>query len=241
ALPLGGWLVDRFGSRLITSLAALVFCLALPWPLLSRDVTCLVTALVLLGACNAVLDVSMNAQAVAVELRYQRSIMSSFHALWSLGGVVGAALSGLAMSLDVLPERDLVATAIVAAAFVSGTLGWLVPSEPRRDGAAHIVGPPSRRLLGLGLVAFCGLLAEGAMGDWSAVYLHDALGSSLPVAAAGFAAFFLAMAGGRFTGDRLVFRCGPARVLRASSTIAALGLTLALLAGDPMAGVIGCG
>ncbi|PYM51182.1 MAG: MFS transporter, partial [Candidatus Rokuibacteriota bacterium] len=66
ALPLGGWLVDRFGSRLITSLAALVFCLALPWPLLSRDVTCLVTALVLLGACNAVLDVSMNAQAVAV-------------------------------------------------------------------------------------------------------------------------------------------------------------------------------
>src|SRR2546422_1460499 len=124
ALPLGGWLVDRFGSRLITSLAALVFCLALPWPLLSRDVTCLVTALVLLGACTAVLDVSMNAQAVAVELRYQRSIMSSFHALWSLGGVVGAALSGLAMSLDALPERYLVATAIVAAAFVSGTLGW---------------------------------------------------------------------------------------------------------------------
>src|SRR5437899_4772710 len=171
ALPLGGWLVDRFGSRLIPSLCALVFCLALPWPLLSRDVTCLVTALVLLGACNAVLDVSMNAQAVAVERRYQRSIMSSFHALWSLGGVVGAALSGLAMSLDALPARYLVATAIVAAAFVSGTLGWLVPSEPRRDGVAHIVGPPSRRLLGLGLVAFLGLLAEGAMGDWSAVYL----------------------------------------------------------------------
>jgi fucose permease len=79
------------------------------------------------------------------------------------------------------------------------------------------------------------------MGDWSAVYLHDALGSSPPVAAAGFAAFSLAMAAGRFTGDRLVFRCGPARVLRVSSTIAALGLTLALLAGDPMAGVIGCG
>src|SRR2546425_7336056 len=75
ALPLGGWLVDRFGSRLITSLAALVFCLALPWPLLSRDVTCLVTALVLLGACNAVLDVSMNAQAVAVGPPHQRPLM----------------------------------------------------------------------------------------------------------------------------------------------------------------------
>src|SRR2546426_1161010 len=209
ALPLGGWLVDRFGSRLITSLAALVFCLALPWPLLSRDVTCLVTALVLLGACNAVLDVSMNAKAVAVERRYQRSIMSSFHALWSLGGVVGAALSGLAMSLDALPARYLVATAIVAAAFVSGTLGWLVPSEPRRDGVAHIVGPPSRRLLGLGLVAFLGLLAEGAMGDWNAVYLHDALGQSGAAAATGFAAFSLAMAVGRLGGGRRAAEPAP--------------------------------
>src|SRR2546428_5556918 len=98
ALPLGGWLVDRFGSRLITSLAVLVFCLALPWPLLSRDVTCLVTALVLLGACNAVLDVSMNAQAVAVERRHPRSIMSPFHPPWGPGGGVGAAPSGLAVS-----------------------------------------------------------------------------------------------------------------------------------------------
>jgi len=239
ALPLGGWLVDRFGSRLITSLAALVFCLALPWPLLSRDVTCLVTALVLLGACNAVLDVSMNAQAVAVERRYQRSIMSSFHALWSLGGVVGAALSGLAMSLDALPARYLVATAIVAAAFVSGTLGWLVPSEPRRDGAAHIVGPPSRRLLGLGLVAFLGLLAEGAMGDWSAVYLHDALGQSGAAAATGFAAFSLAMAVGRLWGDRLADGLGPRALLRASGAVAAAGLGVALIAGEPRVALAG--
>ena len=239
ALPLGGWLVDRFGSRLITSLAALVFCLALPWPLLSRDVTCLVTALVLLGACNAVLDVSMNAQAVAVERRYQRSIMSSFHALWSLGGVMGAALSGLAMSLDALPARYLVATAIVAAAFVSGTLGWLVPSEPRRDGAAHIVGPPSRRLLGLGLVAFLGLLAEGAMGDWSAVYLHDALGQSGAAAATGFAAFSLAMAVGRLGGDRLADGLGPRALLRASGAVAAAGLGVALIAGEPRVALAG--
>ena len=239
ALPLGGWLVDRFGSRLITSLAALVFCLALPWPLLSRDVTCLVTALVLLGACNAVLDVSMNAQAVAVELRYQRSIMSSFHALWSLGGVVGAALSGLAMSLDALPARYLVATAIVAAAFVSGTLGWLVPSEPRRDGVAPIVGPPSRRRLGLGLVAFLGLLAEGAMGDWSAVYLHDALGQSGAAAATGFAAFSLAMAVGRLGGDRLADGLGPRALLRASGAVAAAGLGVALIAGEPRVALAG--
>src|SRR6266446_166902 len=167
ALPLGGWLVDRFGSRLITSLAALVFCLALPWPLLSRDVTCLVTAL------------------------------------------------------------------------VSGTLGWLVPSEPRRDGVAHIVGPPSRRLLGLGLVAFLGLLAEGAMGDWSAVYLHDALGQSGAAAATGFAAFSLAMAVGRLWGDRLADGLGPRALLRASGAVAAAGLGVALIAGEPRVALAG--
>ncbi|OLD76381.1 MAG: hypothetical protein AUG87_09080 [Candidatus Rokubacteria bacterium 13_1_20CM_4_70_14] len=131
------------------------------------------------------------------------------------------------------------ATAIVAAAFVSGTLGWLVPSEPRRDGVAHIVGPPSRRLLGLGLVAFLGLLAEGAMGDWSAVYLHDALGQSGAAAATGFAAFSLAMAVGRLGGDRLADGLGPRALLRASGAVAAAGLGVALIAGEPRVALAG--
>jgi fucose permease len=96
-------------------------------------------------------------------------------------------------------------------------------------------------LIGLGALAFCGLLAEGAMGDWSAVYLHDTLGSSPALAATGFAAFSLAMAAGRFAGDRLVGRFGSERVLRASSTVAALGLTGALLIGRPGAAIVGCG
>src|SRR5437870_585190 len=83
---------------------------------------------------GAVLDVSMNAQAVVIERRYRRSIMSSFHALWSLGGVAGAALAGPAMSLGTPPAPNVVAIAIVATAVVVGTLGWLLPSEPRRAG-----------------------------------------------------------------------------------------------------------
>lgn len=239
ALPLGGWLVDRCGSRLITSLAALAFCLALPLPVLSPDVTLLVTALALLGACNAVLDVSMNAQAVVIERRYRRSIMSSFHALWSLGGVAGAALAGVAMSLGAPAAQHVVATAIVAAAVVSGTLAGLVPSGPRREAARYVVARPSRRLLGLGLVAFLGLLAEGAMADWSAVYLHDALGTSGAAAAAGFAAFSLAMAAGRLGGDRLADGLGPRSLLRVSGAVAAAGLGVALIVGEPRVAIAG--
>ena len=85
-----------------------------------------------------------------------------------------------------------------------------------------------------------GLMAEGAMADWSAVYLHDTLGSSPSVAAVGFAAFSLAMAAGRFIGDVLVRRLGPRQVLRGSSTVAAVGLAAALLLGHPAIGIVGC-
>ena len=239
ALPLAGWLVDHFGSRRMTSVAALGFCLALPLPVLSPDVALLVTALALLGASNAVLDVSMNAQAVVVERLYRRSIMSSFHALFSLGGVAGAALAGLAMFLGTPPARHVVVTAGVAAAVVGGALGSLVPSGPRRARAGPVVARPSHRLLGLGLVAFLGLLAECAMADWSAVYLHDVLGTSGAAAPAGFAAFSLAMAAGRLGGDRLADGLGPRGLLRASGAIAAAGLGIALLVGEPRIGIAG--
>ena len=92
----------------------------------------------------------------------------------------------------------------------------------------------------LGILALLGLLAEGAMADWGAVYLHDTLGSSPSVAALGFAAFSLAMAAGRFSGDAMVGRLGPRRVLRGSSAVAAVGLGAALLVGQPAVGVVGC-
>src|SRR6266571_2586118 len=92
ALPVAGRLVARAGSRRVTATAAIGLCVALPWPVLSPGVAYLVAALALLGACNAMLDVSMNAQAVEVERGYGRAIMSSFHALWRVGGLAGAAL-----------------------------------------------------------------------------------------------------------------------------------------------------
>jgi len=106
--------------------------------------------------------------------------------------------------------------------------------------AETVVARPSGALLALGILALLGLMAEGAMADWSAVYLHDTLGSSPAVAAIGFAAFSLAMAAGRLSGDALVGRLGPPRVLRGSSAMAACGLALALLVGRPAIAIMGC-
>jgi MFS family permease len=240
-LPPAGWLVARCGSRIVTSAAALFFCLMLPLPVISPNVVMLALALALFGAANATLDVSMNAQAVALEERYPHPVMSSFHGLWSLGGVVGAALASGAMALGVGAVGHVVAVTTASVSVVGLALGGLLPSAQRSENAPPVYAKPPPALLGLGLVTFCGLLAEGGIADWSAVYLHDALGSTPATAAAGFAAFSLMMASGRFVGDRLSRLLGPSRLLRASGATAGIGLGAALLVGTPGAAIIGFG
>lgn len=240
ALPAAGWLVGRLGSRVMTAAAGVALCLALPLPVASPSVALLSLSLALLGACNGLLDVSMNAQAVDVEQSVGRPIMSSFHALFSLGGVAGALLAGGAMAIGVGDVAHVGVSAVVALSAAVVALPGLVRPQAAREHAGPVVARPSGTLLTLGILALLGLLAEGAMADWSAVYLHDTLGSSPSVAAIGFAAFSLAMGAGRFTGDALVGQFGPRRVLRGSSAVAAGGLGAALLLGHPAIGVVGC-
>jgi fucose permease len=241
ALPAAGWMNRRLGSRTMTAVAAIALCVALPLPLLSPTVTVLCLSLALLGACNGTLDVSMNAQAGLVEADYGRPIMSSFHGLFSLGGLAGAGLASVAMWLGVRDSRHVGVTAIATASIVGCVLPWLAAPRTAQEVTRHVVGRPTRTLLGLGLLAFLALLAEGAMADWSAVYLRDGLRASPALAATGFAAFSLAMTIGRLTGDRLARSLGPDIVLRVSGATAALGLAAALLVGEPAAGIAGCG
>jgi hypothetical protein len=146
----------------------------------------------------------------------------------------------LCAALRSLSACDDLAT-LVALAMAGAALPSLVPSDPSHERPGPVFVRPSGVLLGLGALAFLGLLAEGAMADWSAVYLHDTLAAAPAVAATGFAAFSLAMAAGRFAGDRLVDGFGAGRVVRVSSTVAAIGLAAALLLGSPAAGIVGFG
>lgn len=241
ALPLAGGLIARFGSRRMTSIAALGFCLALPLPIVSPNVESLALSLMLLGACNGTLDVAMNSQAVAVEGRYQRSIMSSFHGLFSLGGLSGAGVAGLEMALGIGDVQHVTTISILSALAVISVLRWLMPSPPQQGSRAPTFVKPTGILLGLGVLAFFGLLIEGAMADWSAVYLHDVLSTDSATAAAGFAACSLMMAVGRFGGDRLANRVGPRQLLRLSGALAAVGLGSGLLIGKPIPAIIGFG
>ena len=192
------------------------------------------------GMAMGALDVSMNAHGVAVETRYERPILASFHAAFSLGGLAGGAGAALAagVGLDVRLHLALVA----AASLVVGLL-WsrrFLGADVDAVGAAEptFVRPPAK-LVPLGLLAFACLLIEGASGDWSGVYLRDELGTSAAVAALGFTGFSVTMTAGRIVGDRLVDRFGSITVVRAGGVIAAGGFTLALLAATPAAAIAG--
>ena len=240
AMPVVGALVSRFGSRRIVGLSALALSVVLLTPGMASSLPLLVLAVMLLGAANGGLDVAMNAQAVAVERGYGRSIMSSFHAAWSFGGLSGAALGGLLASRGVDPFPHFSAVAILAAIAFVFAYGSLLPSSAdAAEEGTPAFARPSRALLGLGIISFCVLLGEGAIGDWSAVYLDDTLRTGPGFAAAGYAAFSLSMAFGRLFGDRFTELLGPVALVRTCGVIAAVGLGLALAAAHPVVALVG--
>ena len=241
AMPTAGWLIARVGSRLVTKLMALAYCTSLPLLALAPNLPLLTIALVLFGALFGVLDVAMNAQAIAIQQRYRRPIMSSFHGFYSLGGMAGAAVGGLVASLEVDPLAHLFGTALVL-----GTVALIASRQLLPSGVSSVShGPmfvlPTRSLINLGIVAFCCMLGEGAMADWSTIYLRQELETGPGLAAAGYAVFSLAMAFCRFTGDWLTQRLGSVWIVRLGGTVAAIGLGLSLLVAHPVVALIGFG
>ncbi|MGC9974183.1 MAG: MFS transporter [Gaiellaceae bacterium] len=240
AMPLAGRLVTRFGSRRTTRIAFFLWCLSITPIAFAPNLIVLGGVIFVIGAVSAVMDVAMNAHGLVIERRYGRPILSSFHAWYSIGGLVGAGTGALAAwaALDLRIHIPLaVGVALVGGLLLSPFLlrgGDGVVQEQRR----FFVKPP-KQLVALGIVAFISLLAEGATGDWSAVYINKPLHASQAVAALGYLAFSLAMVVGRLSGDRLTLRFGPVVLTRAGGLLAAGSLATALLIGHPVAAIIG--
>ena len=239
SMPFAGWLVSRLGSRPVVATSAFLTSLALPLLALSPSLPLLVLAFVFLGITVGALNVSMNAQAVAVEKGYGRPIMSSFHAAFSFGGLAGAASGGLVASLGVGIVPHLLGVAVLTAVATLPAYRALLPASTDVAGEGPAFARPTRTLAGLGAIAFCVLLGEGAMADWSAVYLSGPLGTGPGFAAAGYTAFSLTMATGRLIGDRLVQRLGAVTLVRSGGALAALGLGLSLTVGQPAVALAG--
>jgi MFS family permease len=229
SMPATGQIIARRGSRTIAFPAALGFCAALTLPALAPSYAALIAAAIFFGALKGAVDVSINAQAIIVENEVQRPIMSSFQAFWSLGGLGAAFLLSLAMNHGMPATFLMLAMAGLLFLLTLSTLGCLLPDGQTRAGKPVGFSWPDSRLFRLGGLAFLALFSEGVLLDWSAVYARGVTGVSVATAPIAFAAFALCMAGGRFLGDLLIARLGPALMLRISGTLMALGVAVAVL------------
>jgi hypothetical protein len=237
AMPLVSRLVRRFGSARATRWTSLAFCAALTLPTLARSAASLGAMLFIFGLTAGAMDVAMNTQAVDVETAYRRPVMVSFHALFSLGGMIGSGTGGVAAAARIAPSTHLTTAGLllaVAALFATRYLLADLPGAMLERSRARVALKP---LLGLAVIAFCVLVGEGAMADWTAVYLSHLTGPG--TAAAGYASFSLAMASGRFTGDWLRGRLGSVALVRWGGLIAAAGLGAGLLSGGVYGALIG--
>ena len=241
AMLASGRLVARLGAGRVTWWAVLALCVVAPTPALAWSWASLTAALGLLGLVNGLATVAANAEAAAVEARSGGvPMMVSFHAMFSLGGVAGAATGGLAAGVGLGPLAHLLLLGSAGALAVLGRRGTLDPAPPPTFAdAAPVVALPRGPLLGLALVCFATMLGEGAASDWSAVLLARELGAGPLAAGLGYVLFAAGMTVGRLNGDALCRRLGEVAVVRGGAFLAASGLAVGLAVGHPLAAGLG--
>ena len=241
ALSLAGGLIARFGSARVTAIGAIALSLTLfPLALMPNPVA-LWLNLFVFGAALSIMDVAMNDQAVNVERRARRSLMSSFHATFSIGGLVGALIgSGMAAAENFTPfVHFLLMGSVLSIALLLAAQYFLPDRDEDAAKSVPVFSFPERALWMLGAVAFCSAIGEGAMADWSGVYLSQVLSTTASFAALGYAGFSLTMTLGRLIGDSLLDRLSSETVVRFGGLIASVGLVIIALASSPVITLVG--
>jgi MFS family permease len=238
ASPLAGLASARFGSRSLLRISAPVASLTFALIALAPTRALLALALVLMGAANGLVQVSMNAQAIALERRYRRTILSMMHGGFSIGMMAGALVAALVAHYHVSYHAHLLVVA--ALLLVNGLVIGFFLIETERAPREH--RPRMHLSLPLALiiaVAFFELFCEGTATSWSSVYMHDSIGASSALAALTFGFYSLTMTVGRLLGDRLVLVLGVGSLVRIGGLMAIGGLGLTLAFQTPLVALVG--
>ncbi|MGN6316388.1 MFS transporter [Trinickia sp.] len=234
--------IARAGTRRACLVGGLVMSASMALILAMPTYALLLPVLAAFGAGMATMDVAMNAEASAVEQALGRPIMSSLHGMFSLGGMIGAGIGGLALSHGMASAVHMLLAALVCVVVLVVACPAVLPHIPHTEshhGGARASRWRSPVLWALGAVALIALIAEGAMYDWAAVYMRDVVRSTPAFASAGYAAFTGAMAAGRFAGDVVRARFGAVQLVFASGSIAFAGMVAALVLPFSVTALIG--
>ncbi|MGZ5246871.1 MAG: MFS transporter [Flavitalea sp.] len=238
-LPVSGWAINKYGSRPILLIAAILYGIFLLAIAYSHDILILSSVLFLFGFAGNGFNIAANTQALQVEKRvYGRTLMSSFHALWSAGAMTGAIVTGWMMKNSVtIINQYLMVSGLMFLIFLGASF-FLVQGEEKNVGSGKMVWP-SKFLWLLGIICFCCALCEGAMADWSALYYKQVVNDGSSVNTTGYTAYAFTMAFGRLIGDRLIDRFGSRQILLIDALFIIAGIAIGIGIVHPMAVIIG--
>jgi MFS family permease len=241
AMPFTGWLIMRHGSRTITILAAFLYSIIVPFIPIMGSLHALFALYIIMGIVTGVFDVAMNSQAVMVEQKYGRPIMTSFHAFFSVGMALGGGSAAIFSWLDLAITTHLIAITGIAVMIALATSRYLIHDKPAEKPSSDqpLFRLPNAALIGIGVITLCCMLGEGAMANWSVIYMEKIAHSTQGLAPVSIAAFATAMMIGRIFGDRVRASIGDKKLIVLGSAIATAGIVLTLIFPLPYPSIAG--
>jgi len=239
ALAQAGRVVGRWGPRSVSAAMGVLCCASIACLLAWPAYAALLAVMLVFGISGSLLDVAINTEATEIERLAGKPLMSGFHGMFSLGGMAGASLGSAAPALGLSPQGHLLLASGLGAVAALLASRAMLPVPEKEAEEKHPLSLPHGPLLLLGVLASMGLIAEGAMYDWSVLFMKQERASGSSTAALAYASFSAAMAAGRFGGDWVRARLAPRRLMRASGVLAAAGMGLALALPSPEVALAG--
>ena len=238
ALPFSGWIVHKFGSKIIGISSVILYSTLLFLLSIVNSVPVFAVVLFFFGFIGNVTNISMNTQGLSIQQLLGKPILSSLHAMWSVGAFLAAVVSGLTMELGYSTKQHFLLMAIIIPVISLGLSSYLV-KDKNVEGPQKIFALPTKGLLLFGFICFCVAMSEGAMVDWSSLYYRMALEDIHKISTSGYTAFAFFMAVGRFMGDGLLQSLGYKRVIQLNGLFILTGMVIALAVKIPWAVIIG--
>jgi MFS family permease len=238
-LPIAGWSVHQYGSRRVIMIGSFAYAMTLPLIALSPTTWVIVLVLILYGMLGNIMNISLNTQALNLEDQMGKSILASFHGLWSMAGFSGAGIGAGMIFLGVSPTFHYLTVMGISFLIIFAAQRFIVKEQKVSEGAGLVLKKPDDLLLRISLIAFLAMMAEGCMFDWSGVYFKKVVQADPSLIALGYVAFMGSMASGRFLTDRVVLRFGKVHVIQTSGLMITLGLLISVIWPTVIAATIG--
>ena len=229
-LPIAGWSVHHYGSRIVILICSFAYALTLPLIGLAPNLWVIVPVLMIFGMLGNIMNISLNTQALGFEDQLGKSILASFHGVWSMAGFTGAGLGAGMILLQFSPAAHYGVVALLSLVIILISQKYVLNDKRKEDGSGGLVlKKPDPLLLRVGVISFLGMMAEGCMFDWSGVYFKKIVEAEPELVSLGYVCFMGAMAFGRFVTDKAINRYRKIPVLQISGILIFLGLLLAVL------------